>query len=49
MMLQVPGVLAPEQVTAMRARLDAAGDAWVDRRATAGHQGTHVKRNLQIA
>jgi PKHD-type hydroxylase len=49
MMLQVPGVLTPEQVKALRARLDAAGDAWVDGRATAGHQGAHVKRNLQIA
>lgn len=49
MMLQIPGVLAPEQVATMRRRLDAAGAAWVDGRATAGHQGTHVKRNLQIA
>lgn len=49
MMLQIPGVLTPEQVAAMRRRLDAAGTAWVDGRATAGHQGTHVKRNLQIA
>jgi len=31
-----------------RARLDAAGDAWVDGRATAGHQGAQVKRNRQI-
>jgi PKHD-type hydroxylase len=49
MMLQVPGVLTPDQVQSLRARLDAAGDAWVDGRATAGHQGAHVKRNLQIA
>ena len=26
-----------------------AGDAWVDGRATAGHQGAQVKHNLQIA
>lgn len=49
MMLQIPGVLAPEQVAAIRRRLDAPEAAWVDGRATAGHQGTHVKRNLQIA
>jgi PKHD-type hydroxylase len=49
MMLQIPGVLAPDQVAALRRRLDAAGAAWVDGRATAGHQGTQVKRNLQIA
>jgi PKHD-type hydroxylase len=49
MMLTIPGVLAPEQVAAIRRRLDTAGAAWVDGRATAGHQGAHVKRNLQIA
>ncbi|MFO1398576.1 MAG: Fe2+-dependent dioxygenase [Burkholderiales bacterium] len=49
MMLQIPGVLTPEQVTTMRHRLDGAGAAWVDGRATAGHQGAHVKHNLQIA
>ena len=49
MLLHVPNVLHAHQVGEMRARLDAAGDAWVDGRATAGHQGAHVKRNLQIA
>ena len=49
MLLRVPNVLNAEQVREMRRRLDAAGDAWVDGRATAGHQGTLVKRNLQIA
>ena len=49
MLLRVPNVLNAEQVREMRRRLDAAGDAWVDGRATAGHQGAQVKRNLQIA
>ena len=49
MLLQVPKVLDPAQLGAMRARLAAAGDAWVDGRATAGHQGTQVKSNLQLA
>jgi PKHD-type hydroxylase len=49
MMLRVPNVLDGAQVREMRARLDAAGDAWVDGRATAGHQGAQVKRNRQIA
>jgi PKHD-type hydroxylase len=48
MLLRVPGVLDAAQVRHVRARLDAAGDAWVDGRATAGHQGVQVKRNLQI-
>ena len=49
MLLQIPRVLAPEQVRALRERLDNAGDAWVDGRATAGYQGAPVKRNQQIA
>ena len=49
MLLRVPNVLDAAQVREMRARLDAAGDAWVDGRATAGHQGAQVKRNRQIA
>jgi PKHD-type hydroxylase len=49
MLLQVPQVLDPEQVQLMRGKLAAAGDAWVDGRATAGHQGAQVKHNLQIA
>jgi PKHD-type hydroxylase len=49
MMLTVPGVLAPDQARALRERLAAADGAWVDGRATAGHQGAPVKRNLQIA
>ncbi|POR51169.1 PKHD-type hydroxylase [Paraburkholderia eburnea] len=49
MLIHIPNVLTPEQVQAMRARLDNAGDAWVDGRATAGWQGAPVKRNRQIA
>ncbi|PXW14967.1 Fe2+-dependent dioxygenase [Paraburkholderia caballeronis] len=49
MLLQIPNVLTPEQVTAVRQRLDNAGDAWVDGRATAGYQGAPVKHNQQIA
>ena len=49
MLVHVPNVLTPEQVRALRARLDNAGDAWVDGRATAGWSGAPVKRNVQIA
>ncbi len=48
MLVHVPGVLSAEQVKAFAARLEGAGEAWVDGRATAGHQGAVVKRNLQI-
>ena len=46
MMLHIPGVLTPEQVKSMRARL-AASD-WVDGRASVGSQGAQVKRNRQL-
>jgi len=49
MLIRVPAVVPPPQAAAMRARLDAGGEAWVDGRATAGHQGTRVKRNQQLA
>jgi PKHD-type hydroxylase len=49
MLLQIPQVLNPDQVRFVRAKLDTAGEAWVDGRVTAGHQGAPVKRNLQIA
>ena len=49
MLLRIPGVLSTGQVHALRVRLSAVSDAWVDGRATAGHQGAQVKRNLQIA
>ncbi len=48
MLITVPHALSPEQVADLRARLDAAGEAWVDGRASAGYQGAPVKRNQQI-
>lgn len=47
MIVQIPEVLAGEQVAAMRAALLDA--PWVDGLATAGHQGAAVKRNRQLA
>ncbi|AOK56919.1 Fe2+-dependent dioxygenase [Burkholderia stagnalis] len=49
MLVHIPNVLTPEQVRMLRARLDGAGDAWIDGRATAGYSGAPVKRNQQIA
>ena len=49
MLTRIPGVLDAAQVRSLRERLESAGGAWVDGRATAGHQGAQVKRNLQIA
>ena len=49
MLVQIPKVLSVEQVSFVREKLDAAGEAWIDGRVTAGHQGARVKRNLQIA
>jgi PKHD-type hydroxylase len=49
MLVRIPRVLDERQAGLIRARLEAAGDAWVDGRATAGHQGAQVKRNRQIA
>jgi PKHD-type hydroxylase len=46
MLLHVEGVLAREEATAMRRRLDAA--QWTDGRVTAGHQSSRTKHNLQI-
>jgi PKHD-type hydroxylase len=47
MMLHIPGVLTPDQVKSMRARLDATD--WIDGRASVGTQGAQVKRNRQLA
>jgi PKHD-type hydroxylase len=49
MLVPIRGVLDPGQLSLFRQRLDAADAPWVDGRATAGHQGAQVKRNLQIA
>jgi len=47
MMLHIPGVLSPDQVKSMRARL--AATDWIDGRASVGTQGAQVKRNRQLA
>jgi PKHD-type hydroxylase len=47
MMLHIPGVLGPEQVKGMRAKLAACD--WIDGRASVGAQGAQVKRNRQLA
>jgi len=49
MLVHVAGVLDAALLESLRTRLAAAGDAWVDGRATAGHQGARVKHNQQIA
>ena len=47
MLVRITAVLAPEQLSSMRARLN--GAAWVDGRVTAGHQAALSKSNLQLA
>ena len=49
MIVSIPDVFSPADTSAMRAQLEAATDAWVDGRATAGYQGAPVKHNQQIA
>lgn len=46
MLLHIPDVLSREQVTQLRAMLDAAD--WTDGRETVGAQGAQVKRNQQL-
>jgi PKHD-type hydroxylase len=46
MLVQIPNVLTPEQVSHGRRLLDAAD--WVDGRVTAGHQSAQAKDNVQI-
>ena len=48
MLIRIPALLSAEQAAQIAARLQAAGDAWVDGRVTAGFQGKPVKRNQQI-
>ena len=48
MLVCIPHVLDADSLEAVRARLEVAGDAWVDGRVTAGHQGAPVKFNQQI-
>ena len=47
MLVDIPGVLDADRLQAIRTALAERDDAWVDGRATAGHQGAQVKRNLQ--
>jgi PKHD-type hydroxylase len=49
MLLRIPQVLDAEQVRDIVGRLETAGDAWVDGRATAGYSGAPVKQNQQLA
>jgi PKHD-type hydroxylase len=49
MLVHIPALLDGEQLAHFRARLDAQDAPWVDGRATAGHQGLYVKRNMQLA
>jgi PKHD-type hydroxylase len=46
MLLHIPDVLTPDQVTQCRKELDNAD--WVDGRITAGHQSARAKDNLQL-
>ena len=46
MLLAIPNVLSPAQVTEARAILEAAD--WVDGKISAGHQGARVKDNMQL-
>jgi PKHD-type hydroxylase len=48
MIVHIPGVLSADEVRAVRAKLEASANAWVDGRVTAGYQGAALKRNLQI-
>jgi PKHD-type hydroxylase len=47
MLVSVRGLLGPEQLAAVRERLQSG--AWEDGRATAGFQSAQVKHNLQLA
>ena len=48
MLLAIPDALGTQQLHEVRSLLEAAGDAWVDGRVSAGYQGAPVKRNEQI-
>ena len=47
MLLQIPGVLAAQELTHCQRLLESA--EWIDGRVTAGHQSTQVKHNRQLA
>jgi PKHD-type hydroxylase len=46
MLIAIPNVLSPEQLTEARKLLEAA--EWVDGKVSAGHQGARVKDNMQL-
>ncbi len=46
MLLHIPEVFTPDEVAALRGRLDAG--PWADGNATSGHQSALAKRNLQL-
>jgi PKHD-type hydroxylase len=46
MIARIAALLSPDELTAVRQRLD--GAAWVDGRLTAGYQSAEVKSNLQL-
>ncbi len=48
MILRIPSVLNPSQLSALQSALAADDAPWIDGRATAGHQGAQVKHNQQI-
>ena len=48
MLVTIDQALNAEQLAELRAILAGAGEAWVDGRVTAGHQGAPVKSNQQI-
>jgi PKHD-type hydroxylase len=48
MLVAIPNALGAPALQALRARLEQAGDAWVDGRVSAGYQGAPVKLNQQI-
>jgi PKHD-type hydroxylase len=48
MFVQIPQILSPEQLSAIRAALASDAAPWIDGRATAGHQGALVKSNQQL-
>mgnify|MGYP005813102557 CR=1 FL=1 len=46
MLVEIPGVLTPDQAASFRARLEQA--EWINGRATAGYQAARVKHNAQL-
>ena len=46
MLLQIPDVLTPDELSGIRRRIDAA--AWVDGNVTSGHQSARAKYNEQL-